>query len=232
MSVLLGFFAFAVVLVFASASGDGPLDEVSVPVTVLIVAGAAALAIIVLCVLGWGLLLVLGLYFRHSRQQSAASTRSTEIVQLPNLHRARQLSPASHCSTCSTIGHSSPIPTRLQTKRLGVYTHPVHHAIPTSKSELSALMASGKQATRRVCFSNPELAAYGCKTKADLPTVLDEANVGQGNGVSCHPVSQSYVHAPQAATQSDPLLLRTWNSMPATHGRLPTGWQHDIKPYQ
>ena len=96
MSVLLGFFAFAVVLVFASASGDGrkcyihkervyvamyiatsvvaALDEVSVPVTVLIVAGAAALAIIVLCVLGWGLLLVLGLYFRHSRYIATVST--------------------------------------------------------------------------------------------------------------------------------------------------------------
>ena len=172
--------------------------------------------------------------FFPNRQQSTDSTRSTEIVQLPNLHHARQLSPASHCSTCSTIGHSSPIPTRPHTKRLAVYTHPIHHHFPTSKSELSALVASGKQATRRVSFSNPELAAYRCKTKADLPTISDEANVGQGNRVSCYPVCESYVHAPQAATQSDPLLLCASNSMPATnsHGRLSTGWQHDIKPYQ
>ena len=167
-------------------------------------------------------------------RQSAARTRSTEIVQLPYLRRARQLSP-SHSST-STIGHFSLTPTIPQTKQL-VFTHPLHHAtphFPTSKSELSALIASGKQATRRVSFSNPELAAYGCKTKADLPTISDEANVGQGDGVSCYPVCESYVHAPQAATQSDPLLLCTSNSMPATnsHGRLPTGWQHDIKPYQ
>ena len=143
---------------------------------------------------------------RQSAGRSTLRSTGAENFHLSNWH-SHQISP-SHSSISSTNGRFSLTPTRPQTKRLD-YTHPLYKPchFPTSKSELSAIAASGKQATSRVSFSNPELRVVRVHRKADLPTISDKTSTSQENSVSCYAVYESYVRAPQASTQSDPLLL-------------------------
>lgn len=153
--------------------------------------------------------------------------RSPESVPLEIFH-PRQLSP-SHSSTCSTVSHL-PTPTRttVQSKR----PHTNQFPFPISKSNLSAVLGSGKLVPARVSFSNPELAAVRLYRKLNPPVVnLDESvtsQTSQQESICRYPLCESARAHPPSATQSDPLLLSTSTATtPAdSPGRLPSGWEH------
>ena len=153
--------------------------------------------------------------------------RSPESVPLEIFH-PRQLSP-SHSSTCSTVGHlPTPTPTMVQSKR----PHTNWFPPPISKSSLSVVLGSGRMATARTSFSNPELAAIRLYRKLNPPAInLDESvtsQTSQWERIFRHPICESARAHPPSATQSDPFLLSTsTTTAPAdSPRRLPSGWEH------
>lgn len=165
-------------------------------------------------------------------RQSAVRPRNPENVPLDRIFHPHQLSP-SHSSTCSTVGHfPTPTPTTVQSKK----PHTNQFPFPISKSNLSVVLGSGRMATARTSFSNPELAAARLYRKLNRPTVnLDESvtsQTSQWESICRHPLCESARAHPPSATQSDPFLLSTsTTTTPAdSPGRLPSGWEHGVRP--
>ena len=132
-------------------------------------------------------------------------TGSPKVQSLPSV--------ASQSSLCSQIHHLTPTPSPV------VVTTPTL-VLPTSKSELSAMLACGKLAVARMCYSNPELQFRNCKKVSSRVSSTD-SNAGSG-------LCQAVCETDRA---SDPNILSS-NAGNATDEhliRLPNkGWEHTL----
>ena len=104
---------------------------------------------------------------RNREMRSVARSSRPEIVWFYNKRPSPLASESSNLS-CSTIQHCrlSPRPTlppNREVQRIG---------FPFSKSDLSAIVASGKQIASRVSSSNPELTVRQCYGKFDQVSIL------------------------------------------------------------
>ena len=140
-----------------------------------------------------------------SNRQPTTRSRSVESVNFLSV-TAPHLSP-SH-SSLSTIQCHSLSPTPPNDQEIS-YSNPLQFHLPTSKSDLSAILASGKQAVKRVSRSDTELSANRLQRKA--PSGSGKEQTGD---ISCRAVCETLAGEPQA-TRSDPHLLSTASTAPA-----------------
>ena len=142
------------------------------------------------------------------------------------------------CS-CSAIQSPSPIPTN-GTKQVHVVNTCTQctqtRGIPVSKSDLSAIMAGGKQVVSRVSRSIPELTMRKISEHAQpenselaqykIPGECHDGLPQTNEGSSCYPVLYgSPLHSPQSCTSAPSSSMST---VIDGHGRIPSGWQHSL----
>ena len=124
-------------------------------------------------------------------------------------------------------------PTNGQKQMYVLNTHTRTHGIPVAKSDLSAIMAGGKQVVSRISRSNPELAmsilrehaetTHPENSKPDQSMTLGECRDGlpQTNEGSYYTVllTQSYTSASSLPSSSMSAVVE---------GRILSGWQHNL----
>ena len=182
----------------------------------------------------------------------AHKTRKSRSIRIGNecFHYAvsgvsnGSLSPGSGSSVgmCSATQSPSPIPTNgtkqvhvVNTCTQGTQTR----GIPVSKSDLSAIMAGGKQVVSRVSRSNPELtmrkiSEHAQQTQPEnskpaqykIPGECRDGLPQTNEESSCYPVLYgSPLHSPQNCTSAPSSSMST---VVDGHGRIPSGWQHSL----
>jgi hypothetical protein len=131
----------------------------------------------------------------------------------------------------------SPSPPTNGPKQMYVLnTHTQTHGIPVSKSDLSAIMAGGKQVVSRVSRSNPELAMRKISILREHAQQTQPENSKPAQsmipGECCDGLPQtnegSYytVLLTQSCTSASSLPSSSMSAV--VEGRIPSGWQHNL----
>ena len=147
------------------------------------------------------------------------------------------LSPGSGSSVgmCYCSATKSPSPPTNEPKQMYVLnTHTQTHGIPVSKSDLSAIMAGGKQVVSHVSQSNPELAMrkisilreHTQQTQPENSKPAQSMTPGECRDGLPQINEGSYYTMTQSCTSASSLPSSSMSAV--VEGRIPSGWQHNL----